>query len=187
MSDTTKENRQPVLLLNERDEYGYHHIGATFVYLSEDEDSVGQPRNYTSGMYESPDDAWADLAISSQGENDHRDRGSCGMYAWGCEYHSPYTVNLSRAQAMVKTLARLRHQLVKLNDTEGYAVTLGQYMVRVARAFGIRKFMIRTDPARNGWSSSGTYSMLSLADGQQHVDGLVFAWQHNGQTLEQAS
>ena len=103
MADS-KNEPQPVLLISERDEYNWHHIGASFVYLSEDEDSLGQPRAFVSSMYGTHEDKWADLEIRSQGENDARDRTATGMYAWSCEYHSPYCVNLGRAQAMVRQL-----------------------------------------------------------------------------------
>lgn len=54
----------------------------------------------------------------------------------------PNSVDLRRAEMMVRVLRRVSKAMDRLNDQFGYATTFGAYILRAAKALGIKRFIL---------------------------------------------
>ncbi len=103
-------------------------------------------QEFQDGRMRSPGGAFEDLddlVLSGQGESNYP---QSGCYGWDVEYRSVFSVDLPRAQGMVKVLAKLKRKLDKMNMELGYSATFPAYVLRVALALGIKKFLVIDRP-----------------------------------------
>lgn len=62
-------------------------------------------------------------------------------YGWDVEYQV-YSVDLRRAETMVRLLRRVNKAMDRLNDQFGYAATFGAYTLRAAKALRVKRFIL---------------------------------------------
>jgi hypothetical protein len=94
----------------------------------------GKPRNYVSGSLNSRDDL-SNLQVSGQSYT------YAGQTDWGngtfqLEYADFISINLTRAEAMVKNLRSLDRKLTKLSERFGYCESFQQFAVRFGDVIG---------------------------------------------------
>ncbi len=70
-------------------------------------------------------------------------------YGWEVAYREQYSVNLEKAQVIVKALSKIGAALKRKHDREGAPVTFGQYMVRVLTVMGVGHAVIVNYRDRN--------------------------------------
>lgn len=63
-------------------------------------------------------------------------------YAWDVEFRDVWSVDLRRAEMMVRVLRRVNKAMDRLNDQFGYASTFGAYVLRAAKALGVKRFIL---------------------------------------------
>jgi hypothetical protein len=80
----------------------------------------------------------ADLTITSQYERGEEPRS----YGWQVRYSNSYSVDLERAEVMVKQLRSVRRKLAQLEERYGFPSDFAQYLMRVADALGITEFVV---------------------------------------------
>lgn len=120
--------------------YGSTQIRATIVRITDD----GEIRNpgYDYGI----DDAhFNDLMVSAYVNDTGESAGN--VYGLSVDYRDVFSVDLKRAEGMVKLLRKVTRGMDKLNDAEGYVSegAYAAYLLRVARVLGIRTFYVRND------------------------------------------
>lgn len=139
-------------------------------------EAVGDPRVFMDRVIRNPDyrSPLSSLQVYSQGSGgEWRGRG---VYAWAVEYRSPYTVDLERAEAMVKQLRHIERSLAKAAERDGQARSYGQYCLRVARAIGAQMMCWARDQRSFHTYDEMRWTFVSLPDGANHIDGLVREW-----------
>src|SRR3989304_2865555 len=117
----------------------YFHIDATVVMC--EGDRILNPSDDTPRT--APEEcAMANLRIHSQAGADMVRDGERGLYAWSFEYHDAYTVDLPRAEIMVKTLRDIGRRMDKVDARLGSADRFATDGMRVALALDISKFVV---------------------------------------------
>ncbi len=75
-------------------------------------------------------------------------------------YRSVYSVKLSDAEDMVRTLTAIKKDCEKADQRDGYAQSIGQYLLRQARALGCQSFVFEwCDWANKKHLASGASSI----------------------------
>jgi hypothetical protein len=117
----------------------------------------------------------ADYEIQVLATLDKYDDGKPRWYAHA-DYFGPYTVDLARAEKMVKALRKIERGLGKERDNTGwYAATPGHALARHARLLGVDTVLIAE--RGNGWNHvSTTYAALALDAAVEHVNDLYRQW-----------
>lgn len=123
-------------------------------------------RNFTNVGFDA--EPLADLHVVAQ-----LDRTSNGQpYGWKVEYRDVYSVDLRRADTMLKTLRKVERGLTRIQTELGYPETFPAYLARVAKVLGIKRFGWRVGE-RNGHSYSDNEYRWTDADGMAyHVNDL---------------
>jgi hypothetical protein len=112
-----------------------------------------------------------DLRVRSQGNESDRSRS---LYGWEVIGHDVYTVDLPKAEALVKTLRTIHARMTRLDEKLGRPTTYGAYLARVAAAIGAETFL--TSDKTNTWHDDADYHFHAIADGVRYVDRLIAKW-----------
>lgn len=134
------EPREPIFLLStEGGQYAGDplRINLSLCYLTE----AGELRNFVSSgsLAEDPYDGLRITALADA----NADLGD--TYGWRAEYRDIFSVDLHRAESMVKTLRKITRGMEKLNAELGYPETFASYAARVAKVLGVKKFGWKVD------------------------------------------
>ena len=132
-----------------------------------------------------PESALDDLQVSAFSM--WTDLDGFRLIAWETVYHRPLTVELSRAQSMVKTLTRIGTTLNARQETDGLAESFGAYVARVAAAIGATLILIKRDTARNTWYTDGDYQTMSTGDGVRYINRLFADYIKTQEPAQQAT
>lgn len=126
-------------------------FAVTFVYLS---DETGKPRNFSDSSWdiEAQKDDLNYLRISAQyNTSEHTPQEA---YGWSVEYHDSLSIDLRRANSMIKTLRKIDRKLKAFSKKWGDPSSFADYVIRVANALGAKAIMSRDKytASSNGWS-----------------------------------
>jgi hypothetical protein len=158
-SDETKY--EPALLVSYKRGEIASNIELHPVKLYED----GKIRNYS-------DHAWpreeplADFRITCQ-----LDPGGHEPYGFRAEYRDCYSVDLQRAEEMVKLLRKIDRELRKMSEAEGPPETFSAYVVRVARVLKVKRYGWTSD--KRSMYDDNTYHWSNAEGLVYHVNGLI--------------
>ena len=142
----------------------YFHIDATVVMF--EGDRILNPSDDTPRT--APEEcAMANLRIHSQAGADMVRDGERGLYAWSFEYHDAYTVDLPRAEIMVKTLRDIRRKMDKVDARLGSADRFATYVMRVALALDISKFVVLSGTTYDDYRVLDNGSAIYWIDAQE--------------------
>ena len=109
----------------------------------------GKIRNPSSGLR--TEDPLADFVVSAVANQDPSlGEQQGGTYGWHRGYKDVYTVDVCRAEIMVKHLRKLDRDMAKLEQKLGFADTFPIYLTRVAFCLNISQFGRRV--GGSGWS-----------------------------------
>jgi hypothetical protein len=135
----TDDKPQLALMVSIKDEGQYWHVEAPFMTRVE-EDSQPQLRGMSASLWrnESPE-IYSGLTISCQNDESHA-RGGQGPYAWQTTFRDSTSINLSRAQEMVKVLGKIEREMASTAEMAGSPPDFTSYLLRVASIFKIRHF-----------------------------------------------
>lgn len=101
-------------------------------------------------------------------------------YGWSVEYREPYTVDLQRAEQMVKALRQIGRRQDKVHELIGRPATFGQYLARAAQALSVTTVLVERFEHRNApYRSVGDeerYIRCTVSQAARVVDDLVAAW-----------
>lgn len=132
------------------------------VYVGEE----GWLRNFTDLWGDEP---LADLRISAQA-----DYASEDAYGWRVEYAQPYSVDLGRAEVMVKLLRKIQRGLDRMERDLGYAESFGAYVARVGKLLGASRYGWESDNGERSWQySDNTYRWTDAVGMGLHVSRVV--------------
>jgi len=169
------------LYVTEQTEHGYYHIYACPVVLhTERPGSIRNANDWTTVK-----GGWFldNFHVYSQGnpEDVTRLTNTRGAHLYGFEAsYRTSTVDLSRAEKMVKTLRKLEKALDKLNVARGYVTSYGEYVTRIAEVFGCEFLVFPTRPARGSWSYDDVETQtLTLGEGRRQIDHLEHTWRES--------
>jgi hypothetical protein len=126
------------------------------IFVSMEDGSVRNPRPDT---YSNPAAGFADLAVTAQ--QDHGSTADGLPYGWSVEYRDVYSVNLERAEVMVKQLRKVNKGLADIEANLGYAETFGSYLARVGQVLRVSGY---------GWAIG------SDGSGRWGYDGIEYHW-----------
>lgn len=129
----TAEKRDVRILLDtDAKDYGDSrrtlHFRAYPVYVLAD----GSVRNFAGSLDKDP---LADLQITAQ-----HDRVAANPYGWRVEYRDVFSVDLNRAETMVKTLRRIERRMDAMRDELGYPESFAAYVTRVGKILGVKSY-----------------------------------------------
>lgn len=124
------ENKEVMLKVESKLECGYFKVVGRVCMWDDDRHKVVWPDHQSE---------YDGLMVNSTSS---RDLSSSPSYGWDVEYRDVYTVDLRRAEMMVRVLRRASKAIDRLNDQFGYAATFGAYVLRAAKALGVKRFML---------------------------------------------
>lgn len=162
---------KPVLMIGEQKDGEYYHIHADFV-LETTEDGKTVYRNACDTMYH-------DVSIYSQGNNEARTIGdSAPLYAW--EVRLTYgNKNIHDLEPIVKLMQRIRKGLQEMQETDGYAASFAEYVLRVAKVAKVSHAVVQRGSGR-GWSyDDNEYRVLPLGEMRNYINSLQTTWLAN--------
>jgi hypothetical protein len=150
---TTKYKSERVIMLAAESSCGYGHINAIIVRRALPD--VVNPdtghREYNDGdkdAYGFRNCSWSstkdnalyveDLVIRNQFDT-ASDKPS---YGHGARFMNKYSVELDEAEYMVQTLKTIGKKLNAINDEYGYVDDYASYVIRIAKIFGIKTFVV---------------------------------------------
>lgn len=132
-----EEKRESAFLLSVESQWNYVHICAVAGCVGQ---TPNGPEWHGASSYFGDQPYLDSLQVRCQGDNGdtaaHR-----RLYGFEVEYR-PFSVDLLRAEAMVKTLRHVERVLQRCADRFGRVDSFADYAVRVAMALGIRTFMV---------------------------------------------
>ena len=112
--------------------------------------------NYPRGMVDEPLDG---LTVSAYMDTDKPDdNGRARSWGWSVEYRDLHAVDLRRAETMTRTLRAIDARMSRITARYGPPVTFGAYLLRVADALHIDRYITRADP--DAPNPSATYSAV---------------------------
>ena len=180
---TTKAAANPTrLYLSTERSGGYFHLKATVVEIRPDDDysvkTWGKVRNVemSGGRYVD------DLEVTSQGNDEDRERSTSGrqLYGWEIQYRAAF-VRLEKAEHMIKTLKAIEKDLARMTAKIGRPLSFGQYLGRVAISLGCVGFVVKHGKGRGEWGyDADDHRFLSIADGIEQADFMVREWAAEG-------
>lgn len=163
---------------------GYFHLYARPVYVGPRPSQLTDAFRQTVlpsrdevqslGMYEDEtfNGLWLDgLKVRSQGADRDTPRH---LYGFKVDFHEVYSVDLRKAQKMVKTLSTLDKRMEKLDQKFGRVDSFSAYLLRVAAALGATRLVISKERGRSEWNSP--YVVQDLRQGAYEVDDMVSKW-----------
>jgi len=148
-------------------------VTLTAVYVSED----GHIRNPHFSTYDPEKVAHLDsLKLDAQASKDSDDF-YFGTYNV-VHFSEVYTVDLSRAESVTKTLRRIQKYLDKQYEVKGCPADFAELAQRVARSLGIRKHNIFAfKVSGTGWSyDENTYAWMNEDELRGHLEGKLKLW-----------
>lgn len=112
-----------------------------------------------------------DLTVRAQ-----MDSHSTAFYGWGATF-KPYSVNLAKAESMVKVLRSIDKRLAALSERYGYEQDLAAYMARLAEAVGATESMSFARRVKGEQDMNGTgYRWMNTDYLRSWIDTEVKAW-----------
>jgi hypothetical protein len=87
------------------------------------------------------DDKYAGLAVAAHMSSKD------GVYGQRVVYRDLYELRATRAQEVAKVLVAIERKLQKMDDELGAPQTFPEYLLRAAKALGIKKFVVITQHA----------------------------------------
>lgn len=114
-----------------------------------------------------PSEPMADLVVCAQSDDASEELRS---YGWRVEYAQPHSVDLARAEGMVKVLRRVERRLEAMRGELGYPETFGSYLARVGVALGAKTYVWRSP--RDGVG----YVHGDAATAAMRVESMVSDW-----------
>lgn len=130
--------------------------------------SAGEIRNYSSSGFDS--EPLADLIVRASYDPKLTSPGT--TYAWATEYKDVYSVDLRRAEGMVKTLRKVDRGLERAQMEWGHPDTFAAYAMRVAKALGIKTYGYKAD-GRSNFYDGNDYRWVGAADLQYRINHLI--------------
>lgn len=124
----------------------------------------GEVFNYVESSYDPA--PLADLRVRAQ--HDY----AAEPYAWRVEYHSPYAVDLRRAQEMAKMLRKVERGLERVRLEYGYPESFPAYVARVGKILGIKRYGWR-HPDGGIFPTGERYRWTDVDGMTSHVHTLV--------------
>lgn len=94
---------------------------------------------------------------------------------WDLEYRDIFSADLREIKRMAKTLEKAQRFLQKKIDQDGYPTSFGQYVARVAQAFGIKTILFYGDHSASSNYDDSTYRMYGVGQAIEHIAYLVKA------------
>jgi hypothetical protein len=172
-----KDKRDIRILLSEERERGDSYFGptlritATVVDFQYDHDKGKHcVRNILDGF--GGDDGLANLQASAHSyKSDPATDDSAFFIGYAPEYRTPYSVELERAEAMVRTLRKIKRALDKDSETYGTASNFAEWLPRFARAVGVKDkhpFIIRQGK-QTAMYDEGDYAERSADHAQRWI------------------
>jgi hypothetical protein len=113
------------------------------------------------------------LRITSQGNNGDEKRK---LYSFSLRYFQLYSVDLSEARQMAKTLETIEKRVEKLNDKYGRLTTFAQYVARIVDAIGAEGIVIRNDEERKRRMGGEVWRVRDVKQGLYEIDMLEHEW-----------
>lgn len=162
-------DRQIVMLVTEVTNEGYnkwYHVQVSLATV-EDSKSAFSTREVRGHYVEN-------LEVSCQGDNEREK----GVYEWTYGFTGQSFVTIGRAEEMLETLRFLGKAIAKAIARDGDTTSYGQFVLRIARAFGIDDIWFQS--AR--WEG---YQKLNALEGSRLIDSLIESWQADGLTRMQ--
>jgi len=163
------------LLLRETRENGYYHLNAGVVEVEVEDGEKIRSAHEAGGLFV------ANLAVTSQGNDDDREKRDGGrhVYGWGVRFRDVYCVERREAEGMVGTFKALERKMAKLDAQHGRPVSFAQYLGRVALALGAEGFVIQKAVKPGGFGNYDDFDwlFLTLADGIDMASDLIVRWQ----------
>ena len=133
--------------------------------------SIGIVRIMETGQIRNPSDhpfTDAQFYVQWNGEDDATRPEH--TYAWSLNYANVYSVDLDKAERMVKFLRKVEKAESK---TPIRPTTFGQYVTLMASALGITK-LVKPSSANAGWDyDSGNDSVYPVSDAQYAIDSMI--------------
>jgi hypothetical protein len=147
--------------LKHTDEYGVRQLVATVVQLTDD--GIHSPGYYWS-------DPAADLAVTAYLSPDQPH-----AWGWGHQYQ-PHTVDLHKARAMSRILARIQRRMANLSEQLGPPQNFHTYLLHLATALDIHLFLLRAHPGHPNHGQFRQVDTLTIGDWirnqeRQHAGG----------------
>ncbi len=131
----------------------------------------GTLRNYLDGSW--PRQPMADLVISAQTDGTSEQ----SSYGWRVEYRNAYSVDLQRAEEMVRLLRKIERGMAKIEREFGYCESFGAYVARVAKVLGITTFGWRAEDGERSFAySDSRYRWTDAAGFGSHVESVCRAY-----------
>jgi hypothetical protein len=132
----------------------------------------GEVRNIGESSWNEPNAAFANFAVTAYVKRSRDDwiGGSDGTYGWD---EQPFTVDLERAEIMVKHLRKVQRRLDAMNSELGYPETFAGYVARVAKVCGVKRFGVRYGKAAAGWHASNEYRWMDAAGIAAHLGMMI--------------
>lgn len=183
---TTNKATKPELFLQllETRDGEYFHLRARVV-TRKFENSQWMPwgvdDDYSDGLL------YSGLRVNCQGDATSRRGDRSGpVYGFDVDYQDVYSVDRRKARRMLKTLDMVHKKLDKLSDARGYVRSYGEYLGRVAEAFGCSGMVMERE--KHSQSVTGErYRWFSIGDGVNHAAQRIYQWQEEGAQQQQTA
>lgn len=121
----------------------------------------GEPRN--PDEYDYP--GYPGLTITAQANVWTPARAGDGAtYGWKLEYSQPWSVDLRRAESMVRTLRKAERGMTKTYAERGDTADFAEFVGRVATALGVKVGTWRLGGAASATYSDGTWRRMSVGE-----------------------
>ena len=131
------------LLITTTKDQDFGHVKCSIVTVDD-----GKVRNYRADWDEKPYRYYDDLSITCQISQNTQMKDQ--SYAWCIEYRDKYSVTISKAEKMLKTLKSITKKLNNISNKYGFPESFGQYVANVANA--IKADTILDYRKESGWS-----------------------------------
>jgi hypothetical protein len=178
---TPGTDKQPSLWLFVKSErsHGYFHLRASVCTDSRERNPQERERfpYGCSDRYQGP--YYSGLEAGCQGDSGSQKSPDRGTAVYGfnqLEYRDEHSIDLGKAERMVKTLKAIERKLAKLAEVRGYARTYPEYIGRLAEVLGAKGIVVeRSQQSRE--MTGERYEWLSVGDGINRAANLIWQWQ----------
>lgn len=175
----TPDQKPLYILITESREHGYFHLYGRVVtqkYEHSEWMPYGVDDDYSDGLL------WSGLQLRCQGDEQSRSRAAEGLrdapvYGFDCEYHEVWGLGLRKARRILKTLEHLDKKLAKIDELRGRVTSYGEYVGRIAEAFGCAGIGFKRDArSYNGQQ----YEWVTVGYGVNQINHRIAMWQEEG-------
>lgn len=102
-------------------------------------------------------------------------------------FFQPYSVELERAESMVKVLKSIERGLKKITEEDGYPESFGGSILRLAKVTKAKWIIVeREDATRSGWSYDDNKSCYRWLNPPEAVGDINWLWQKWLQQFQKA-